>query len=149
VGPGPNFTSASSVDGGAGSNELEIAVQLGALLGAGVGPNITNIQFIEHRGGDGFPAVTGDISVDMSRSGSANELDLVASYNNNAVSVTNLTNTKTVLYEGRELAELDLAHTTPLGLLDVINFTMAADGESPGQPGVMQLNSLFVGPGLA
>src|SRR5262249_17508123 len=35
--PGPTFTSASSVDGGAGMNELEIVANAGALLGAGDG----------------------------------------------------------------------------------------------------------------
>jgi hypothetical protein len=143
-GPGPTFTSASSVNGGGGTlNELEIAAQAGALLGAGVGPNITNIQVIEHRAGNGFPAETGDLTVDMSRSGSANELDLAGNYGLFQVTVTNLTNTKTVLFEGSNLGSLLLEHTTPATPVDQINFTMAADNETPA--GNLVLNSLFVG----
>jgi hypothetical protein len=143
--PGPTFTKDSSVDGGAGMNELEIAATQGALLGAGVGPNITNIQVIEHRAGDGFPGMTGDLTVDMSRAGSATELDLVATYNNAfTVTVTNLTNAQTVLFEGAQ-GNLILQHAAG-GLANVINFTMAADGETPPPPGDLTLNSLTVAP---
>jgi hypothetical protein len=141
------FTSASSVDGGGGTNELEIQANNGALLGAGVGPNITNIQVVEHIGGLANPGVT--LTVDMSRSGSANTLELAGDYSTGAVEVSNLTNAKTVVFEGFDLGSLMLAHATPLGLLDVINFTVARSAETPGPAGNLVLNSLFVGPGLA
>src|SRR5262249_27512964 len=92
---GPTFTAASSVDGGAGMNELEIVANAGALLGAGVGPNITNIQVVEHLG-----TTTGDLTVDASRLGSAPELDLAGNYAANNVTVSNITNAQTVLFEG-------------------------------------------------
>ena len=123
-----------------GFNELEIQANAGALLGMGV--VIKNIQVVEHIG-----ATTGDLTVDMSLSGSANELDLAATYAGNNVSVSNLTNAQTVLYEGLTLNNLTLAHATG-GLANVINFTMAADAEVP-QPGNLTLNQLTVGPGLA
>jgi hypothetical protein len=155
VGTGPTFTAASSVDGDGGVNELEIAATQGALLGTGVGPNITNIQVIEHRAGDGFPGMTGDLTVDMARSGSANELDLVGDYGRpggTTVTVTDLTNAKTVLFEGFDLNNLVLQHTAG-GFANVINFTMAADGETPQftMGGDLVLNQLTVAaaPGLA
>jgi len=123
-----------------GFSELEIQANAGALLGMGV--DIKNIQVVEHIG-----ATTGDLTVDMSLSGSANELDLAATYAGNNVSVSNLTNAQTVLYEGLTLNNLTLAHATG-GLANVINFTMAADAEVP-QPGNLTLTTLTVGPGLA
>src|SRR5262249_6461335 len=123
-----------------GFTELEIQANAGALLGMGV--DIKNIQVVEHIG-----ATTGDLTVDMSLSGSANELDLAATYAGNNVSVSNLTNAQTVLYEGLTLNNLTLAHATG-GPANVINFTMAADAEVP-QPGNLTLATLTVGPGLA
>src|SRR5262249_17661847 len=137
------FTSASSVNGGGGTNELEIQANGGVLLGTGVGPNITNIQVVEHTG-----TLTSALSVDASHLGSAPEFDLAGIYGLGGgafgVSVTNLTNTQTVLFEGSG-GNLTLAHATPVPLLAQINFTMAADAESPA--GALTLNSLHVAAG--
>lgn len=122
------FTAGDSVDGGGGDNQLTIETFTGALLGAGVGPNIVNIQTIEHIAlfnfVNGF-GTTGNVTVDMSRSGDATNLVLFTDYNGFDVSVTNLTNADNVTYSGFDLNDLTLAHVNPVGINDIIDFTMA------------------------
>jgi hypothetical protein len=124
------------ISGGGSHNELEIQANGGTLLGAGVGPNITNIQVVEHIG-----TLTGDLTFDMARSGSATELDLAGDYASHNVSVADLTNAQTVVYAGENLNDLTLANASALGQ---VNFTMAADAETPA--GALTLNELTVGP---
>ena len=76
----PGFTSASSVDGGGGKDTLVTQINAGAILAAGVGPNITNVEVIRHITGgadaNGLPTngtATGALTADMARSGSATE----------------------------------------------------------------------------
>jgi hypothetical protein len=134
------FTSASSVDGGAGTNELVIQADTGAILAAGDGPNITNIQTIENTTNG---VATGDLTADLALMGSATMFDLQGAYGGHNVSVTDII-AQTVEYSGSGLANLTLAHTTPLGFLAQINFEMNSSGT-----GALTLGQLTVGAGLA
>jgi len=146
-----NFTAADSVNGGVGgTNTLTIETETGAILLAGVGSNITHIQTIEQISDDqGTTNVTGATSADMSLAGSATTLALDANYNHNNVTVTNLTDADTVTYggtgpagtsTGSELGTLTLSHTTPVGILDTINFTM----DSTSAPAALTVDQLVV-----
>jgi hypothetical protein len=144
----------SSVDGG-GTNKLVIQADTGAILLAGDGPNIKNIQEIDHTtvpgfaGGDG---ATGDFTADLAGMGSATTFDLAGTYNLKDVSITDIANGQTVEYSPTEtpgavssnIGNLTLAHTTPLGLTAQINLEMKGSG-----PGALTLDNLTVGPGLA
>jgi hypothetical protein len=144
----------SSVDGG-GTNKLIIQADTGTILIAGDGPNIKNIQEIDHTtvpglaGGDG---ATGDFTADLAGMGSATTFDLAGTYNLKDVSITDIANGQTVDYSPTEtpgavssnIGNLTLAHTTPLGLTAQINLEMNGSG-----PGVLTLDSLTVAPGLA
>ena len=136
------FTPASSVDGGGGTNVLAIQADTGAILVAGDGPSIKNIQTIEHTTTAG--GATTDLTADLAGMGSATTFDLAGTYNGHNVSVSDITNAQTVEYSGAGLGDLTLAHTTPLGLLAQINFEMNSSG-----PGALTLGQLTVGPGLA
>jgi hypothetical protein len=115
-----SFTPASSVDGGGGAdNELVLVTAGGDLLLPGVGPNIVNINRVQ-ADGDG---VGSTVTVDMSRSGSANILELDGSFGNHDVSVSNLTNAKSVDYTASNVSDLILAHTAG-GFANVVNLTM-------------------------
>ena len=77
------FTADDSVDGGGGDNKLTLQAFEGALLGAGVGPNIVNIQTIVHTTFENdcfddcnYNDMDGNLTVDMANSGSANILEL-------------------------------------------------------------------------
>jgi hypothetical protein len=127
------FTATDAVDGGGGDNKLTLQAFEGALLGAGVGPNIVNIDTIVHTTfvNDCFDdcnyGFTDDvITVDMANSGSANILELQGDYNDlvDGVTVTNLVNADTVIYSGINLFDLNLAASGPLG---DVNLTMAQD----------------------
>ena len=140
------FTPASSVDGGGGTNVLDIQADSGGainpILVAGDGPNIKNIQTIEHTTTGG--GATSDLTADLAGMGSATTFDLAGTYNAHNVSISDITNAQTVEYSGAGLADLTLAHTTPLGLVAQINFEMNGSG-----PGPLTLGQLTVGPGLA
>jgi len=130
------FTKDSSVNGGGGNDRVITVIDSGAILGVGVGPNLVSVEVIEHRtsanaAGNSNPA-TGAFTADMSRMGSATELDLQGHYNNNDVNVSNLTDAQTVVYSGPPLGlvgginridDLFLTHTNPAG--GNVNFTMA------------------------
>jgi hypothetical protein len=127
------FTDTDSVDGGGGDNKLTLQAFQGALLGAGVGPNIVNIDTIVHTTfiNDCFDdcnyTFTDDvITVDMDLAGSANILELQGDYDNivDGVTVNNLTNAQTVIYSGINLFDLNLEASGPLG---DVNLTMAQD----------------------
>ena len=140
------FTTDDTVDGGDGDNTLTLQAFEGALLGAGVGANITNIDTIVHTTkvdpceffGDNcfFNPMQDDLTVDMSESGSATVLDLNGAYEDHNVSVTGLENTDTVIYSGLGdpfdffpggdfgLEQLTLAESCPTG---TINLLMAQD----------------------
>lgn len=131
------FTTADSVDGGAGDNRLRLQADTGVLLAVGVGAAIENIQTIEHFTNGG---ADGDISVDMSESGSATELDLQGNYGyipgvapfivpvsaGHDVTVTELTNQDTVTFtaggDGTGINNLTLEHAGGVG---IINFVMS------------------------
>ena len=143
-----NFTSADNVNGNGGANTLAIEVETGAILLAGVGPNITNIQTIAQVSNDDNGNVTGHTSADMSLAGSATTLALDADYVHNSVTVTNLTNADTVTYggtwgtgsTGSELGILTLSHAAPIGLLSTINFTM----DATTSPAALTVDALVV-----
>ena len=156
-GGGANFTSADSVNGGGGTNTLSIevennSIQNGAILLSGVGPNITNIQTIEQISNDaGTFFVQAATSANMALAGSATTLALDANYDHNDVTVTNLTNAMTVTYggmgpdgvsTGSELGTLTLSHTLPVGLGQVLNFTM--DSTAAVAPLELTVDSLVV-----
>ena len=128
------FTTDDTVDGGGGDNTLSLQAFEGALLGAGVGANITNINTIVHSTdfdpcfffGDDcfFNPMQGDLTVDMAELGSATVLDLAGWYNNFDVDVTNLENTDRVIYSGEDLGVLTLDNPSATG---IYNLTMAQD----------------------
>lgn len=115
-----SFDADDSVDGGEGNDELWLDADLGELLVDGVGDNITNVERIVHWSTD---TVSGPISVDMSRSGSAMEVEFWANYDGNDVTVTELTNDDTVIISGDDIDDLELVHASPAGLNDQINLT--------------------------
>ena len=147
-----NFTAADSVNGGTGTNTLSIEVESGAILLAGVGPNITNTQTIEQISNDeGSFFVTANTSADMSLAGSATTLALDANYDGFNVNVTNLTNADTVTYggtgptdtsTGSDLGTLTLSHATPIGLRDTISLTL----DSTSSPTALTIDPLVVAP---
>jgi hypothetical protein len=137
-----SFTSASTVDGGTGTtNTLGIEANTGVILLAGVGAGITGIATIEHTT-DGL--ATGNLTADLSQMGSATTLDLAGDYNAFFVNVTNITNAQTVEFSGSDLANLTLAHATPVVATDVINFEMNSTDTGP-----LTLAQLTVAAGLS
>ena len=127
------FTDTDAVDGGGGDNRLTLQAFEGALLGAGVGPNIVNIDTIVHTSfvndcfdDCNYEEMDGDLTVDMANSGSATVLELQAFYQGGVddVSVTNLTNADTVIYSGFGINDLNLTSENPAG---DANLTMAQD----------------------
>ena len=127
----PGFTSASSVNGGGGNNILATEINTGAILATGVGPNITNVEVIQHITD---PAATGAFTADMALSGSATKLDLAGNYANQNVSVSNLTDADSVVYTGPaagaigNIGTLTLAHEAPGGGQHQLH-----DGRGPGR----------------
>ena len=70
------FTDTDAVDGGGGDNRLTLQAFEGALLGAGVGPNIVNIQTIVHTSFENdcfddcnYEEIDANITVDMAQLG--------------------------------------------------------------------------------
>ena len=97
---GASFLSTSSVDGGAGTNQLVIQANHGAILDVGAAPfvpgsNIVNIQTVVHET-DGV--ATANLTADLVALGSATTFDLAGNYNLHNVSVTDITNAQTVEY---------------------------------------------------
>ena len=127
-------------------------MESGAILLAGVGPNITNTQTIEQISNDeGSFFVTANTSADMSLAGSATTLALDANYDGFNVNVTNLTNADTVTYggtgptdtsTGSDLGTLTLSHATPIGLLSTISLTL----DSTSSPTDLTIDQLVVAP---
>ena len=139
-GAATTFTSADSADGGTGLDRLILQADLGALLGAGVGAKILNIEVIEHTT-NGLAA--GLLTVDMTQSGSANVLELHGNYGGQDVTVNNLLNSKFVTYTGANLGDLTLDHASLVG---TVNFTMAQS--LPFGPGGNQtIDALHIGVG--
>ena len=142
----PGFTSASSVNGGGGNNILATEINAGAILATGVGPNITNVQTIQHITD---PAATGAFTADMALSGSVTKLELAGNYANQNVSVSNLTDADSVVYTGPaagaigNIGTLTLAHEAPV-VVGNINFTMAAAQAVAN----LQVVTLTVAPGV-
>jgi hypothetical protein len=135
-----SFLSTSSVNGGTGTtNTLDIQADTGAILLAGVGPNITGIHTIENTG-----TATGALTADLAlmTASSATTFDLAGAYGGNTISVTDITNAQTVEFSGSG-GHLTLAHTTPLGTDALINFEMNSTGTA-----ALTLAQLSVGPGL-
>ena len=124
------FTDTDAVDGGAGDNRLTLQAFEGALLGAGVGPNIVNIDTIVHTtfvndcfDDCNYGSMDGDLTVDMANSGSATNLELQGHYDFD-VTVSNLTSADTVIYSGFHLETLTLEHVSLNG---IFNLTLAQD----------------------
>ena len=133
--------STSSVDGGAGTNQLVIQANHGAILDVGAAPfvpgsNIVNIQTVVHET-DGV--ATANLTADLVALGSATTFDLAGNYNLHNVSVTDITNAQTVEYSGTGLNHLTLLHAAP-GLGDIINFEMSQDAAG----GTLDLRQLIV-----
>ena len=134
------FTADDSVDGGGGDNTLTLQAFEGALLGAGVGANITNITTIVHSSdfdpciffGDdcSFNPMQGDLTVDMAESGDATVLELAGFYGDFGLSfatdvdVTNLENGDRVIFSGIDIGVLTLEHVNAAG---TFNLVMAQD----------------------
>jgi hypothetical protein len=125
------FTTDDTVDGGGGSNKLWLQAFEGALLGAGVGANITNIDTIVHTTyfdpcfeDCSFQPMTGDLTVDAAEAGSATALDLQGWYDFNDVTVDNIGNDFNVIVSGFELDDLNLSAATVLG---DVHLTLAQD----------------------
>ena len=90
-------------------------------------------------------------SANMALAGSATTLALDANYDHNDVTVTDLTNAMTVTYggmgpdgvsTGSNLGTLTLSHTLPVGLGQVLNFTM--DSTAAVAPLELTVDSLVV-----
>ena len=137
----PGFTSTSSVDGGTGtSNTLEIVSSTGAILLAGVGPNITGVATIEHTGGQ-----IGPLSADLALMGSATTFDLAGAYGGFPITVNDITNAQTVEYSATSSPTvLTLVHAAPVVSTDVIQFEMNSSLTTP-----LTLAQLVVAPGLS
>ena len=146
------FTADDSVDGDGGDNKLTLQAFEGALLGAGVGPNIVNIDTIVHTTFEDaifFCCNYGDVdndslTVDWANSGSAHTLELQADYNNHDVDVTHLTNTDTVVYSGFDLDNLTLEHVSPLGTLNLTFDQDPCVADFFGSPQASVIDDLFV-----
>ena len=142
-----SFTSASSVDGGTGtSNTLGIQADTGAILLAGVGSNITDIQTIVHTTAG---VQTGALTADLALAGSATTFDLAGHYNG-LVTVNDITDAQTVEYSALSTAgvtdsptDLVLNHVTPVISTNVINFEMNSSLTTP-----LTLTELDVAAGL-
>ncbi|MCD1645658.1 DUF4214 domain-containing protein [Aurantimonas coralicida] len=138
-----SFGPLDSVDGAGGDDILEIEADEDELLLAGVGANIVGVETIRHVTRDPITGVedglNGDLSVDMSRSGSATTLVLAGLYDNENVVVTELTNEDWVVYRpglptggiDEDIFDLTLMHASPLGLSDHINLRMDSQ-QAPG-----------------
>lgn len=122
-----SFTSADSVDGNDGDNELILWQTAGGnLFNAGVGSNIAGIDTIIHRGDVAF--LGGPIfTVDMALSGSASILRLEGEYDLGLVTnVTNLTNDDLVVLDAffQPTSNLNLSYAAP-SALNIINLELA------------------------
>jgi hypothetical protein len=144
----------NTVDGGAATNSQVIQADTGAILVAGDGHNIKNIQEIVHTTVPGFAGgvgATGSLTADLNGMGSATTFDLAGTYALKDVTVTNITNAQTVEYSATDtpgavspdIGNLRLVHTAPLGLTAQISLEMSGNG-----PGALTLDTLTVGPGL-
>jgi hypothetical protein len=133
-----SFTTASTVDGGTGAtNTLDIQAATGAILLAGVGAGITDIQTIEHTGAQGGAALTADLS----QMGSATTFNLAGDYSAAGVTVSDITNAQTVEFSGTG-GVVSLEHTAPTPT-SVINLEMNGVG-----PADLILTQLVVGADL-
>ena len=122
-GGGVTFNAGDTADGGPGTNRLHLQVDTGAILAAGVGAGILNIQTIEHFT---FDLASGDVSADMAQSGSATVLELAGLYNDFDVTVTNLLNADNVIMtSGGNDAHIFILTLSNASALGTINFTMA------------------------
>jgi len=114
------FGTGDTANGGTGTDVLEIQVS-GAgeevLLVAGVGPNITNIETIRHTGtlSGAFP---NGLYVDMSRAGSATNLELAGSYAGD-VEITNMSSNQEVFLQSNITEDLRIFPT--VGPLPIVN----------------------------
>ena len=142
-----SFTSTSTVNGGTGganTNTLDIQADTGAILLAGVGPNITNIATIEHT--TGALGVTGPLTADLALMGSATTFDLAGTYLDaalvpQAIDVTDITALQTVEFSGSR-GDLSLAHAAPAAG-QVFDFTMSQNAPN-GPGGTLDLDALTV-----
>jgi len=153
-----SFDPLDSVDGAGGDDILEIEADEDELLLAGVGANITNVETIRHVTVDPITGVEdgldADLTVDMSRSGSATTLVLGGLYDEENVTVTELTNADWVVYRpglatggiDEDIFNLTLMHASPLGLSDQINLRMDSQ-QTTGQENEFE-NQLIIDTGV-
>lgn len=142
IGGTTSFDTDDSVDGGAGENVLELQSEGGALLGAGVGPNIVNVQTIRHITDDPISGnddeLDDDLTVNMGLSGSATVLQLFGDYDGFNVEVSNLTNADLVVYDvddrpgNADIGDLTLSHADPNGVLDTVSLEIRNGSDIDG-----------------
>ncbi|WP_274630075.1 beta strand repeat-containing protein [Arvimicrobium flavum] len=128
-GGGASFNVDDTAEGGADLDELGIESNNNGVLLAGVGANITGIERIVHST-SGAGATTA-ITADLSLMGSATEIQFIGDYNNLDITITNQTNTQTVIYSAGGAANA----------VDDINLDQAVDGALDNLHLTMQNNT--------